>query len=77
MAGVSYTVTCRKAFLCDDMTCGRTIQPGEDYVRSVTFPWDDMVNQSPDIWVFKACRVCATRYGLPMPPRRTRRKVSA
>ena len=69
------TVTARKRHRCEsgryDPECPRSIKPGEEYVRCVAFPGSD-ANNSERPWVMDVCRGCFTRYGRPMPERKTR-----
>jgi hypothetical protein len=73
MAEYAHLVTARRSHRCEDYPgggseCQHLIQPGSDYVRAVAFP-DDVTDH---IWVLRLCVPCATRYGKPLPPRRTK-----
>jgi hypothetical protein len=70
----SQTVTTRVRRRCNEGSlCAGTewIEPGDDYARHVAFP-DGDINCSDRPWVMRLCVPCQTRYGRPMPPRRTR-----
>jgi hypothetical protein len=70
---VAHTVTARKAFTCHGYRCPRLVMPGEDYARHVAFPGNE-IHDSPAPWVLKLCQDCHTTHGVPMPPRRSRRR---
>ena len=72
MSECAYLVKARKRHYCENYPrtqegCLTFIEPGEDYVRAVTFPGD----VTDHIWVMRLCVPCAQRYGRPLPPRRS------
>lgn len=56
----------RKRHRCMEYTCSEVIEPGELYVRAVTFPTHEVMGGLMRSWKF--CVACATRYGRPLPP---------
>lgn len=70
----AHTITARRSRRCDDYPCHVEIQPGEDYVRSVTFPRHE-ANGGTTPWVLNICKDSYTQYGRAMPPRRTKKSA--
>lgn len=70
MAVVSTSVVARKRHRCDEYGDAHSIRPGETYVRSVAFP-DGDINTDTVPWVLKLCETHWTRYGRPMPVKKS------
>lgn len=49
----------RKPRPCGAYHCGRTIEPGQRYLRHVAFPGDDGYEEGTRPWVIDECQYCS------------------